>query len=159
MLANLREPVTAVSGLAAGRFELAANAAARFAINSTLGLGGVRDRADGMGYARHGFTFADAACAWGVPSGPFLMLPLLGPSTVRDAGALAAQGAALDQTLGADTYLAWSGSDLFVGYAEVHRTLQRTAAASLDPYAVYRSAFLQRRAADCPADRGEAAPD
>ena len=159
VLGNLREPVTAVSSLVAGKFELAANAATRFAINSTLGIGGVRDRAAKVGYPPRGFSLADAACVWGVPSGPFLMLPLLGPSTVRDAGALAAQGAALDQTLGANTYLAWSGSDLFVGYTELHRTLGRTAATALDPYAVYRSAFLQHRAADCPADRDEDGSD
>lgn len=153
VLANLREPITAVSSLVAGDFSLAANAAARFAINSTLGLAGIKDRATKMGYPRHAFSLADAACSWGVPSGPFIMLPLLGPSTVRDAGALAAQSAALDQTLGADAYLAWSGSDLFVDYAQIHRDLKRVDAASLDPYAVYRSAYLQRRATVCPVDQ------
>ncbi len=153
VLANLREPITAVSSLAAGNFRSATNAVTRFAINSTLGLAGIKDRAAGMGYPRHAFSLADAACSWGVPSGPFIMLPLLGPSTVRDAGALAAQSAALDQTLGADAYLAWSGSDLFVDYAQLHRDLKRLDAASLDPYAVYRSAYLQRRATTCPVDR------
>ena len=155
-LANLREPVSAVSGLTAGRFGLAANALARFAINSTVGFAGVEDRATEMGYSPRAFSLADAVCAWGVPSGPYLMLPLLGPSTLRDAGALVAQGAALDQTLGADSYLAWSGSDLFIGYAQLHRELQHTEAASLDPYAVYRSAYLQRRAQACSVDRPSA---
>ena len=159
VLANLREPISAVSGLTAGRFGVAANALARFAVNSTVGFAGVEDRAAKMGYPPHAFSLADAACAWGVPSGPFLMLPLLGPSTLRDAGALVAQSAALDQTLGADTYLAWSGSDLFIGYAQLHRDLQHTEAASLDPYAVYRSAYLQRRAQACPVDRPSASAE
>jgi phospholipid-binding lipoprotein MlaA len=106
-----------------------------------------------MGYPRRAFSLADAACSWGVPSGAFIMLPLLGPSTLRDAGALAVQSAALDQALGTDTYLAWSGSDLFVDYAQIHHELRRVEANSLDPYAVYRSAYLQRRATVCPADR------
>jgi phospholipid-binding lipoprotein MlaA len=152
-LANLNEPITALSGLAAGDVALATNAAARFGINSTLGLGGVQDRAAAMGYPRRAFGVADAACRWGVPSGPFVVLPLLGPSTLRDAGALAAAGAALSQALGPDVYLAWSGGDLFVGYAERHQDLARADAQSLDPYAVYRSAYLQQRAARCPIDR------
>ncbi len=152
-LANLNEPVTALSGLAAGELGLAANAAARFGINSTLGLAGVRDRAAEMGYPRRTFGLADAACRWGMPSGPYLVLPLLGPSTLRDAGALAATSAALSQALGSDVYLTWRTGEAFVGYAELHPELERTDALSLDPYAVHRSAYLQRRATICPTDR------
>lgn len=152
-LANLNEPITALSGLAAGELGLAANAAARFGINSTLGLAGVRDRAAEMGYPRRAFGLADAACRWGVPRGPFLVLPLLGPSTLRDAGALMAQSAALSQALGSEVVLAWRTGDAFVGYADLHPELERTDALALDPYAVYRSAYLQRRAAACPTDR------
>ncbi len=153
VFANLREPITAVSSLAAGDVGATGNALARFAINSSLGFGGVNDRAAELGYARRAFSLADAACAWGVPAGPFLMLPLLGPSTVRDAGALTVQGAALDHAVGADALLAWSGSDLFVGYAELHPELKQLDAESLDPYAVYRSVYLQRRASVCPVDQ------
>jgi phospholipid-binding lipoprotein MlaA len=153
VLANLSEPITAVSSLAAGDLRLATNAAARFGINSTLGLAGVRDPAAAMGYPHRSFGVADAVCRWGVPSGPFLVLPLLGPSTLRDAGALAASSAALAQAMGSDVYLTWSGTDVFVGYTQVHRELERIEAQSLDAYAVYRSAYLQRRAAACPADQ------
>jgi phospholipid-binding lipoprotein MlaA len=153
VLANLREPITALSGLAAGDIGLAANAAARFGINSTLGLAGIHERAAAMGYPRHPFGVADAICRWGVPSGPFVVLPLLGPSTVRDAGALAATSTVLSQTLGSDVYLAWSGSDAFIDYVQLHPELESIDAVSLDAYAVYRSAYLQRRAAVCPTDR------
>jgi phospholipid-binding lipoprotein MlaA len=159
-LANLGEPITALSGLAAGDLGLAANAAARFGINSTLGLAGVHDRAAAMGYPRRAFGVADAVCSWGVPSGPYLVIPLLGPSTLRDVGALAASGAALSQVLGPDVFLAWRTGDAFVGYAQIHRELDRVDARSLDAYAVHRSAYLQRRAAVCPADRaGDLAGD
>jgi phospholipid-binding lipoprotein MlaA len=154
-LGNLGEPIIAVSGLAAGNVDLAMNAAARFGINSTIGFAGVRDRAAEMGYPRRVFGVADAICSWGVPSGPFIVLPLLGPSTLRDAGALVATSATLSQTLGPEFYFAWSTSDVFVGYAQLHHELNRIDAHSLDAYAVYRSAYLQRRAATCGTDRTE----
>jgi phospholipid-binding lipoprotein MlaA len=157
LLATLREPVTALSGLAAGEVDLARTAATRFAINATLGRGGVRDRAAELGHPPRPFTPADALCAWGVPSGPFLVLPLLGPSTLRDAGAMAAAGAALSQAIGPDAWLAWSTTEALHGYAELHPELERVEATSLDPYAVLRSAYLQRRAAACAVDRAAAA--
>ncbi len=152
-LANLSEPVTTVSGLAAGDLPVAMNAAVRFGINSTLGFAGVHDRATAMGYPRQVFGVADLVCRWGVPSGPFVVLPLLGPSTLRDASALVATGAALSQTLGSDVFITWSGTDALVGYAHRHRDLARIDTQSLDAYAVHRSAYLQRRAAVCPPDR------
>lgn len=158
-VANLGEPLSAVSGLAAGDAALAWNAAARFGIDSTLGLGGVSDRAAALGYPRRAFGVADALCAWRLPSGPYLVLPLLGPSTLRDAGAMAATGAALSQLLGPDAVLAWSTGDALVGYAGLHEELVRIDALSLDPYAVHRSAYLQRRAATCPVDREAEVPE
>ncbi|MBR0666666.1 VacJ family lipoprotein [Roseomonas hellenica] len=152
-VANLGEPVSAVSGLMAGDLDLAWNAAARFGINSTLGLAGVYDPAASMGYARRPAAVADALCAWGVPSGPFLVLPLIGPSTIRDAGALIASTTALSQAIGPEAVLAWSASDSLITYAEAQSELGRIEAQSLDVYAVYRSAYLQRRAARCRTDR------
>lgn len=153
--ANLREPVTAASGLLAGEFDLALNAAARFGINSSLGLGGVRDAAADRGFPRQDFTPADAVCRWGVPRGPFLMLPLIGPSTLRDAGALVGTGLALSATLGPELALSWRGGDALVAYAGIAEDLARTDARSLDSYAVYRSAYLQRRATRCGDDAAE----
>jgi phospholipid-binding lipoprotein MlaA len=151
-LANLGEPISALSSVAAGEFERAANAAMRFGINTTLGLGGVRDAAAGMGFPRQPFAPADAACSWGVPSGPYLVLPLLGPSTLRDAAAAMATGAALSQAIGPEALLGWQSGEMFVGYAAIHAELQRIEATALDAYAVHRSIFLQRRAAVCPGD-------
>ncbi len=152
-LANLNEPITAASGLIAGDVDLACNAVARFGINSTLGLAGIRDPATDLGFPRQALAVADAVCRWGVPSGPFLMLPVLGPSTLRDAAALGGSSAALSFLLGPEPTLAWSGVNLFAGYAETHEQLSQVDANSIDSYAVYRSAFLQRRGAACPVDR------
>jgi phospholipid-binding lipoprotein MlaA len=157
VLANLREPITAASLLAAGEVRLALDSAARFGINTSLGLGGVRDSAAEYDLPRQDFTIADTLCRWGVPAGPFLMLPILGPSTLRDAGALVATGAALGHALGPEAFLSWRGTDVLEGYTRLAGELARIDAESLDPYAVYRSAYLQRRARLCPGDR--IAPD
>ncbi|MBR0656265.1 MlaA family lipoprotein [Plastoroseomonas arctica] len=158
-IANIAEPVTAISAALAGEFGQAGNAAARFAINTTLGLGGVRDAAEAMGYPRAPMTLSDALCRWGVPSGPFLMLPLLGPSTLRDASALVATSTALAQGIGGDAVVALGLTEQLHDYAELHPSLERIGAESLDPYATYRSAYLQRRAASCPADAAAASED
>jgi phospholipid-binding lipoprotein MlaA len=60
----------------------------RFAVNSTLGLGGVLDIATPAGMRKHNEDLGQTLGYWGVPSGPYLMLPLLGPSTIRDTVAL-----------------------------------------------------------------------
>lgn len=60
---------------------------ARVAFNSTIGLGGVIDVATGMGLEKNSEDFGQTLGAWGVPSGPYLVMPLLGPSTLRDAPA------------------------------------------------------------------------
>ncbi|MES2710454.1 MAG: VacJ family lipoprotein [Pseudomonadota bacterium] len=150
--ANLAEPVTAVSAALAGEFGQAGNAAARFAINTTLGLGGVREAAAPLGYPRASMTLGDTLCRWGVPSGPFLMLPVFGPSTLRDAGALLATSTALSQGIGSEAWLAIGATDQFHAYAEIHPIIERVASESLDPYATFRSAYLQRRAMACPGD-------
>jgi phospholipid-binding lipoprotein MlaA len=62
----------------------------RFAVNSTLGLVGVLDIATQAGLRKHNEDFGQTLGYWGVPSGPYLMLPLLGPSTVRDTAVLPA---------------------------------------------------------------------
>jgi phospholipid-binding lipoprotein MlaA len=152
-LGNLNEPMTAVSALAAGEFGRAWNATARFGINSVIGLAGIFDAAEELGFPRRPFAAADAVCHWGVPSGPFLVLPLLGPSTLRDAGTTIAVGAALADVLGADVFLPWRAGDLFVDYARLHPEIGRVEGQALDAYATFRSAYLQRRAAICPADR------
>ncbi|MCS0632924.1 VacJ family lipoprotein [Telluria mixta] len=62
----------------------------RFAVNSTLGLAGVLDIATPAGMRKHNEDFGQTLGYWGVPSGPYLMLPLLGPSTIRDTATLPA---------------------------------------------------------------------
>ena len=151
-IANLGEPVTAASALLAGEPRTAAKAVLRFGINTTLGWGGVRDAAAARGYSRASLGLADALCRWGVPAGPYLVLPLFGPSTLRDAGGMVATSLALSQVVGADAVLAWSAGAGFVDYAAWHPELERLERGAMDGYATLRSVHRQRRAATCPTD-------
>ena len=85
MFANLNEINNVVNDLLQGKFAQAANDSGRFLINTTFGLGGLFEVASPLGLAKgEGEDFAQTLATWGVPEGPFLMLPLLGPSTLRD---------------------------------------------------------------------------
>jgi phospholipid-binding lipoprotein MlaA len=85
-LANLRTPVVLANDLLQGEFERAELTFGRFMLNTILGLGGVIDVGGKVGMpARHYEDFGQTLAVYGVGSGPFLMLPLLGPSNGRDA--------------------------------------------------------------------------
>jgi phospholipid-binding lipoprotein MlaA len=85
---NLSDAWSAVNSLAQLKIANAAQDATRFAFNTVFGLGGVLDIAGDAGIPRHKEDFGSTLARWGVPAGPYLVLPLLGPSTVRDAAAL-----------------------------------------------------------------------
>jgi ABC-type transporter lipoprotein component MlaA len=83
------------------------------------------------------------------------VVPLLGPSTSRDAGAMIITSAALSQLVGAE-WLARAGSgDAFVAHAAGHEVLRQVDAMALDSCAILRSAYWQRRAAACAIDRAQ----
>jgi ABC-type transporter lipoprotein component MlaA len=87
----LRQPVGPVElgqQFLQGKGQDGMNDFTRFAVNSTLGLAGLLDIAPEAGLRKHNEDFGQTLGYWGVPSGPYLMLPLLGPSTVRDTAAL-----------------------------------------------------------------------
>ena len=81
---NLEEVETTVNQVLQGKPKLALNDLTRFVINSTIGLGGFIDVATKMGLTRHEEDFDQTLALWGVPSGPYIMLPALGPSSLRD---------------------------------------------------------------------------
>jgi len=87
---NLRYPLVTINQFLQGKVETGLQDSGRFLINSTLGIGGLFDPATGMGLPAHQEDFGQTLARWGVGSGPFLMVPLLGPATLRDgAGQLA----------------------------------------------------------------------
>lgn len=82
---NLREPITIVNDLLQLKLGQAGKDSGRFLINSTLGLAGFFDVATNLGLPRHLEDFGQSLGYWGVGPGPYIELPLLGASTVRDA--------------------------------------------------------------------------
>jgi phospholipid-binding lipoprotein MlaA len=120
----------------------------RLFVNTTIGLAGVIDVAGMMGATKQNEDFGQTLGYWGVDRGPYLVLPLLGPSTLRDTGGLVVdyQIDPVDQIGDSDTWLA----------AQTLRVVDRRAAllgatdvldtAAVDPYAFTRDAFLRRRA-------------
>ena len=83
-LNNLSNLVTVPNNLLQGEFALAGINAGRFVINTTIGLGGFIDVASKIGLQRHEEDFGQTLAVWGVGQGPYIMLPVLGPSTLRD---------------------------------------------------------------------------
>ncbi len=82
---NLKEFRNALNGLLQARPEVASRAVIRFVVNSTVGLLGTFDVAGDLGVAPQPEDFGLTLGRWGVPPGPFLVLPILGPSNLRDA--------------------------------------------------------------------------
>ena len=87
--ANLEDLTVAANSLLQGKFHNALSDASRVVVNSTVGVLGFFDVASALGAKKHDEDFGQTLGYWGVPPGPYLVLPLLGPSTVRDAPALA----------------------------------------------------------------------
>ncbi len=84
VLGNLHDIWSTVNNFLQGKFQYGLEMGARVLANTTMGLGGLLDPATEMRLTRHTEDFGDTLGHWGVPSGPFVMLPLLGPSTVRE---------------------------------------------------------------------------
>jgi phospholipid-binding lipoprotein MlaA len=153
VLSNLGSPVLLTADVLQGKPRRAGDATMRFLINSTIGVAGIFDVADGWGYPAHdndsGVTLANR----GVPSGPFLFLPILGPSNPRDAVGFGADIAADPAT--------WVGSGIAVQAAGWGKTgmnavdqrervldpLDQIKKTALDPYATIRSLYRQHREA------------
>jgi len=86
IFSNLDEVTNVVNDVLQGKFDQAAHDGGRFLINTTVGLGGIFDVAQRAGLAKSdGEDFGQTLAVWGVGEGPYLMLPLIGPSTLRDA--------------------------------------------------------------------------
>ncbi len=123
--------------------------AGRVLINSTLGIAGLADVATPLGLPKHEEDFGQTLAVWGVKSGPYVMLPFFGPSTMRDTFAKPVD-------LAADP-LNQASSTAFENYARALRVVDDRARglpttdlmeqAALDPYQFLRDAYLQRREA------------
>jgi phospholipid-binding lipoprotein MlaA len=156
ILANLAEPFSAINNLLQGKPDRAMNNLGRFVVNSTIGVGGLADHATDMGIKPTPEDFGQTLASWGVNGGPYLVLPILGPSTLRDGvGSGVAQFADPYRICLRECGIASSNAQLAATGAEVIVTRADLTEAgadafldsSLDPYATARSAYLQRRRA------------
>ena len=86
---NIYDINTLVNNLLQFKFDDAASDGGRLLINSTIGLGGLFDVATGMGMGKHQEDFGQTLAVWGVGPGPYVMLPVFGASSLRDAAGLA----------------------------------------------------------------------
>ncbi len=144
---NLGEPLNLVNQFFQLRLVDATVSTTRFCVNTTVGLLGFYDPATRMGLKRVNSDTGETLYRYGVPKGPYLVLPLVGPSTVRDGF-----GTFVDFFLRPDTYLLTpAGQVLFVGgegvvrKSEVMKQLEIMRRNSLDEYAMIRSAYLMDR--------------
>ncbi len=95
---NLWEPMTVVNDLLQGKIAYAVKDTSRFVVNSTVGIFGIFDVAKKIDLPRHREDFGQTLAVWGVPSGPYLVLPFLGPSNLRDTTGLIPQYVFTDAT-------------------------------------------------------------
>src|SRR5204863_151209 len=154
-LNNLRAPIIFVNDALQGQFQQAGETVGRFVINSTIGMGGVVDVAGRWGVPFHEEDLGLTLGTWGIPEGPYLVVPILGPSTPRDLGGQVAEGFGDPWNrlvTGSPWNLYWipfvrgatAGIDQRSRYIETLADIERT---SLDYYATIRSLYRQRRAA------------
>jgi phospholipid-binding lipoprotein MlaA len=86
LFSNLKEITNASNNLLQGKVSQASVDLGRFTLNSTLGVAGLFDVASSLGLKKtDGEDFGQTLGKWGVPAGPYIMLPLMGPTTLRDA--------------------------------------------------------------------------
>jgi phospholipid-binding lipoprotein MlaA len=144
---NLEQPTVLLNDLLQGKLRPAGNDAARFLLNTTLGLGGLFDPASPAGFDRNDEDFGQTLGKWGVGPGPYLVLPFLGPATFRDGF-----GNVVDQFSEPDSYVKddkvlWSSKVLgLLEQREQLLDLEPALARTFDKYAFIRNAYLQRRA-------------
>ena len=87
-ISNIDDISVSLNNILQGKFKEGFSDITRFAINSTLGLAGIIDVATKMGFDKHDEDFGQTLAVWGVPHGPYIMLPGLGPSSLRDTAAM-----------------------------------------------------------------------
>jgi len=145
-LGNLSYPAVIFNSALQGKIGEATAGTGRFLINSTIGIAGLFDPARHVGLSAKNEDFGQTLGVWGVGPGPYLTLPALGPSTVRDTGGMAVDSY-IDPTFSAipiperyGLYLL-RAVDTRVGLLDVDGMLEE----EFDPYVAVREAYLQRR--------------
>ncbi len=151
---NLRSPITFANDVLQAEFNRAGITLGRFVVNSSIGFFGFFDVGERLGLAYHSEDFGQTLAVWGVPEGPYVYVPLLGPSTVRDGSGFAVDAFAIDPVAwysrgdGAMAWVSWANFGLV--YVDAKDSfmdpLDELKKSSLDYYAALRSSYRQIRA-------------
>jgi phospholipid-binding lipoprotein MlaA len=145
--ANVQDIFIGVNSFLQGKFEDGVNDWARFAFNSTFGLLGIHDVASDMGLEKHNEDFGQTFGRWGSGPGPYLILPFLGSSTVRDGLGTAVDyyAAPLGEVRPINLRNTLYGVYLVDTRAQLLDASRLLEEAALDRYVFQRDAYLQRR--------------
>lgn len=153
VLSNLASPVRLANDMMQGKPRRAGDTLVRFIVNSTAGVVGIFDVASDLGYKYHDSDFGMTLASWGVGEGPYLFLPVLGPSNPRDATGFGVD-IALDPltwigkgSTVTDLGIARTGLSAVDARAGVLDDFDKIKKQALDPYATVRSVYRQYRRA------------
>lgn len=167
-LQNIESPVTFANDLLQGRVTRAGETLARFVLNSSAGLGGFVDVGKMNGLPPHESDFGQTLALYGVPSGPYLVLPLIGPSTPREIAGTATDFAADPLFYLPPGWPLYVHASVIVGihtlapfekHAGAILLRQKLGSSSLDPYATARQLYFEQRARDIESGRPAPPPD
>jgi len=160
VLANVSSPVLFVNDVLQTKPRRAGDTMMRFLINSTAGAAGLFDVATGWGYPAHGTDLGVTLALWGVGDGPYLFVPVIGPSGARDLS-----GYAGDILVDPLTWASFGGSTAVdgtrfgVGAVDARErlidTIDDVKRNALDPYATFRSVYRQNRRSVIEATRND----
>jgi phospholipid-binding lipoprotein MlaA len=147
---NLANPVIFANDILQGEGKRAGHTASRFIINTTVGVGGLVDVAAKQGIPRHSEDFGQTLAVWGIGSGPYIVLPLIGPSTLRDTAAMAVDGTIDPMTWAlmhekTAVRMIPTGTQIIVYHDEYLDDAQNMRRSSADFYASVRDIYAQRR--------------
>ena len=154
-MGNLEEPLTFVNDILQAQPGRALVSLTRFVINSTAGIGGLLEVGENIGLERHEEDFGQTFAVWGIPTGPYVVLPFFGPSSVRGTFSEVANyfgdpvSIVLDQVVNAKGLsLGLTGLDVIEARYRNLDTLYELRRGSIDFYATVRSSYRQNREAE-----------
>ena len=145
---NLKEPRIFVNNLLQARFEAAAHTGTRFLVNSIFGFGGLVDLAGRQGLQQESGDFGQTLFVWGVPEGPYVVRPYLGPSTLRDGVGSTVDMVANPTGFLIGTQIAVTIATTGLDAADRLGQLKQAEDASIDFYSFVRSSYYQMRRAE-----------
>lgn len=145
VFANFTTPSSALNNFLQGKPKRGFNELGRFLFNSTLGIAGIFDVATAGGMERYDEDFSQTLAVWGMPEGPYLMLPIIGPHSMLDAA-----GFPVDYYTDINTHLSAGAKDRLRFFRIVDTRARLLTAESLlekskDPYIALRESYLQNR--------------